>query len=110
MANLGERALGRISETNPLVDVTADDDTKSGTEKEIVIEEENTAAVETTLIEAVDGSDDAESSPLKLMFPQEALASEMLSTTKKDLEKVDEESLGDKPEGEDSITGLGRAR
>ena len=64
MANLGERALGRISETNPLVDVTADvmdDDTKSGTEKEIVIEEENTAAVETTLIEAVDGSDDAES-------------------------------------------------
>ena len=62
MANLGERALGRISETNPLVDVTADvmdDDTKSGTEKEIVFEEENTAAVETTLIEAEDSSDDA---------------------------------------------------
>ena len=30
-----------------------------------------------------------------------------MSTTKKDIEDV-EESLGDKPDGEDDITGLGR--
>ena len=90
------------TETNPLVDLTADVD-GSETKKEVVEKEDNNDVIDidNTFEEAEDSSNDEST---------EILVLELLDTAKNDLEDAaEEESQSDKPEGEAEVTGLGQS-
>ena len=90
------------TETNPLVDLTADVD-GSETKKEVVEKEDNNDVIDidNTFEEAEDSSND-ESTEIPVL--------ELLDTAKNDLEDVaEEESQSDKPEGEADDTSLGQS-
>ena len=89
------------TETNPLVDLTADVD-GSETKKEVVEKEDNNDVidVDNTFEEAEDSSNDEST---------EILVLKLLVTAKNDLEDVREESQSDRPEGEADDTSLGHS-
>ena len=90
------------TETNPLVDLTADVD-GSETKKEVVEKEDNNDVIDidNTFGEAEDSSNDEST---------EILVLELLDTAKNDLEDVaEEESQSDKPEVEADDTSLGHS-
>ena len=90
------------TETNPLVDLTADVD-GSETKKEVVEKEDNNDVIDidNTFGEAEDSSNDEST---------EILVLELLDTAKNDLEDIaEEESQSDKPEGEADDTSLGQS-
>ena len=89
------------TETNPLVDLTADVD-GSETKKDVVEKEDNNDVIDidNTFEEAEDSSNDEST---------EILVLKLLDTAKNDLEDVaEEESQSDKPEVEADDTSLGQ--
>ena len=89
------------TETNPLVDLTADVD-GSETKNEVVEKEDNNDVIDidNTFEEAEDSSNDEST---------EILVLKLLDTAKNDLEDVaEEESQSDKPEVEADDTSLGQ--